>query len=524
MNTTESIILADPKKVHISTRNTRQPKKADVTELVKSIRETGQITPALARPHPKKKGEYELAAGARRKVACEILKRPLRLVIKPMTDAELEDTILVENLQREDPDPMQEAALIQRRIAAGVTPSEIAARYGKSETWLKRRMKLASLTPAALDAWCEGGAFSHFTVEMMEFIGTLPPKHQDEIADDPWDARDYGSLKELVESHHRGGKPLEDVEWLNDPASFVDGCGPGCASNSAESLFPDPDHPCGTCTNKECFHKREALVRECRISDILKGKPLSDFALVCSDGYADRNITYQDNDIKILAAWETREAYTIAKKPTAATVPAIDFKDAMHPRLVHLLRKNSKKATAGKPAPGQAPTATEAREDRLTAKRLAAIQPKILATLEETPAETVTARFPILHLVAAFGLSDARRTADGPTTHQEAWGALYAESTVPHFGYFDRETKTTREDVIWKSIIPILRCRIAFQKNSDLLPEHKQHELRQLAALIGFPWGTTWETICRTEVPPPKSWGPNIDPITLQPSKISKAT
>lgn len=511
----ETIILVDPKKVHISKLNTRQPKKADVSELIQTIRETGQITPALARPHPLRKGEYELAAGARRKVACEALKRPLRLVVQTITDAELEDMILIENLQRVDPDPMQEAALIQRRIAAGVPATEIAARYGKSETWLKRRMKLASLTPQARDAWCEGAAFSHFSTEMMEFIGTLPAEMQNNLADDPWTCRDFGSLKELMEGHHRDGHRLENADWLNDPASFIDGCGPGCSSNSADSLFPDPEEPCGHCMNSDCFNSRLAKLKDARIAALIKDRPLTDFALVCTDGHGG-NQSFQGKELKIIPQWQLREHYTLAKKPGPDTRPGIDFSDKLNPRLVHL------KPTAQSTRKGADPAATSptaSREDRITAKRLAAIHPKLIEALDNTPVETITARFPILHLVAAFGLSNSRSHCHGIASHQEAWGSLYAEGNVPSFDY--HSDTLTREDALWQSIIPILRTRAAFQKNSDLLPDHKQHELRQIAALIGFPWQSTWETICRKEVPVPKSWGPGIDPVTLKPRKAA---
>jgi len=516
---TETIVLLDPKKVLVSKKNTRQPKASDVAELMQSIRESGQITPALVRPHPTKEGHYELAAGARRKVACDALKRPLRAVIRAIEDDELEDLILIENLQREDPDPMQEAQLIQRRIAAGVAPSEIAARYGKSETWLKRRMKLASLTSAARDAWGEGGAFSHFSTEMMEFIGTLPAADQDALADDPWECREFGSLKELVDAHNRLGHDLEKAEWLNDPASFIDGCGPGCSNNSNDSLFPDPDSPCGRCLNPDCFNSRLSKLRESRIADIIQNNPLDKFTLICSDGYAHRDIQFMGTTLNILPTWQYREDYKKIKKPTEKSIVGIDFKDPMNPVRVHLLPIGK---TLRKGPNEPAKSKQDSREDRLTGKRLAAIHAKILAALEQTPVETITARFPILNLVAAFGTDSSRRHCFGDTDHTAAWGSLYAESAVDHLNEYHEEP-VSRETALWHTIRPILRQRITTYKNSDLLPEHKQHELRQLAALIGFPWASTWETICRTEVPPPKSWGPGIDPITLQLTAKTKA-
>jgi len=107
--TTEMIQRWPTEKVLVSEKNTRQPKAKDCQELILSIKTTGQSTPAIARPHPTKEGFLELAAGARRRTACHALGIDLAVVVRQLTDAELEDLILTENLQREDPDPESEA-------------------------------------------------------------------------------------------------------------------------------------------------------------------------------------------------------------------------------------------------------------------------------------------------------------------------------------------------------------------------------------------------------------------------------
>ena len=250
--TTETVSLLDPKTVLISKLNTRQPKKADVAELMETIKNSGQITPAVARPHPTKPGHFELAAGARRKVACEALKIQLKCVIRALTDTELEDMNLIDNLQREDPDPMSEALLIERRLAAGAQPTEIAAKYGKSETWLKRRMKLIGLTESAREAWKTDGNMAHYTTEMMEYVGTLPEADQDELAADPWDHE--VTLAGLIQQTTRSGHKLEGVAWLDDPASFITGCGPGCATDTSKGLRP-------SCAKAVCHFCSQAAQR-----------------------------------------------------------------------------------------------------------------------------------------------------------------------------------------------------------------------------------------------------------------------
>lgn len=510
MNTdTESVILIAPEKAHISKLNTRQPKPADVAELVVTIRESGQITPAIVRPHPTKKGEYEIAAGARRSVACKVLKRPLRAIVRDIPDGDFEDMILTDNLQRVDPDPMQEAALIQRRLKAGMEPSEIAARYGKDETWLKRRLKLASLTHAARDAWGEEGAFAHFSIAMMEFVGTLPPEEQDNLADNPWETRDYGSLKDLIESVKRRDLDLSKVDWLEDPASFIEGCGPGCVTDTSKGLFHDPAAPCGHCTNEKCFFAREAKLRDSRITDLIGDKPISDYRLVRTAGYTSRIEAFgQSHDI--LPDWQTKERYIVAKKPSPGSVPALDFKDPNHPKLVHLTSKGKQPLHKGAES-----KAKETREERLTGKRLAEINKRLQAHAKKAP---IPAHIPMLNLAAAFGTSDSRRECSIERQHRDAWDSVHAaDGIVSHLGYGKPEP-ASREEVLWESIRRNITSRLTFRIPKDLLPDFKRSEMRQIAALTSFPWEEQWKEICRSVVPVPKSWGPGIDPITLQPT------
>ena len=500
----ETVQLLDPKTVLISKLNTRQPKKADVTELMETIRLSGQITPAVARPHPTKPGHYELAAGARRKVACETLKILLKTVVRPLTDAELEDMILIDNLQRTDPDPMAEARLIEHRIASGIAPSEIAAKYGKSETWLKRRIKLTGLTAKARDAWCEGESFGHYTTEMMEYVGCLTPAQQDELAED--DCSCF-SLQELIGDFARHGKKLEGVEWLHDPVSFIPGCGPGCATNDAESLFPDPENPCGTCLNGECFRKREGLVRDAKFAEVLDGKPITDFILLRTKGYSDTFI-YQGKDYKCLPEWKTKEHYSILKKQGPETLLGLDIADHNNPKILHLKAKAAAKNATNT---ASAPTGKQAsREDKLTGKRLAALNQHLDNKVTDAPAPQGHA---MLRLVAAFGTTTNRSLNYQGSDQTAPWRSLDSTGAIPAFGYAEGED--TPENVLWNAIKPILRARLKFYTNGDLLKEFMQEEMKRQAELIGLDYHKNWLEICG-EIPVPKSWGPGIDPVTLE--------
>ena len=71
-------------------------------ELVGSIRESGQQVPILVRPHPQSKGRYQVAYGHRRLRAAAELGRPVRAVVRELTDEELAVAQGQENNERRD--------------------------------------------------------------------------------------------------------------------------------------------------------------------------------------------------------------------------------------------------------------------------------------------------------------------------------------------------------------------------------------------------------------------------------------
>ena len=508
---TEKVVKLDPKTVHISKLNTRQPKKEDVGELIESISAAGQISPAIARPHPKKPGHYELAAGARRKVACGALGITLDAIIRDIPDEDFEDLILIENLQRENPDPMQEAILIERRMAKGASLSAIVASYGKDEVWLRRRMKLVSLTSAAREAWQPGGAFEYFTTDMMEFIGTLPPKEQDTNAEDKWGMSDYRTLRDLSASHRSRARSLENADWLNEPCTIVDGCGPGCATNTAESLFPDEKHACGSCLNVDCFVKRLALFNDSKIAAAIGERPLSEFVIL--SGSHQRQVTYKGESFAAVPQWQQKERFRLLKKERKGATPALDLSDPAKPFTRWVIAKDEAAAEPIQTA-GETTTKKESREDRVTGKRLALLNKSITEAVKAAP---VPATVPVLKIVAAFGMSGTRSDSGGRTI-RATWESIDSTGYVPPLDYWTEEPQAP-EAVIWNGVKSVIGMRLQFQRNSDLLDADRRTDMERISGLIGFDHAARWTEICTLEVPVPKSWGAGFDPITLAPTR-----
>lgn len=118
-----------------------------MAELEASIREVGVLTPLLARQND---GMFELAAGHRRFRAAKsagLPTVPVRVV--ELSDTQLLEVLTIENLQREDVHPMDESRgyVALMTADAAYSPKVIAAKVGKSESYIYRRLKLINLSP-----------------------------------------------------------------------------------------------------------------------------------------------------------------------------------------------------------------------------------------------------------------------------------------------------------------------------------------------------------------------------------------
>lgn len=130
--------------------NPRQPRahidEGALAELAASIRSVGVLQPVLVRPV---EDGYELIAGERRWRASRLagLERIPAIVRESGDEALLRDA-LVENLQREDLQPLEEAAAYRQLVDdLGATHEEIARRVGKSRAAVTNALRLLSLAP-----------------------------------------------------------------------------------------------------------------------------------------------------------------------------------------------------------------------------------------------------------------------------------------------------------------------------------------------------------------------------------------
>lgn len=122
-------------------------------ELAESISEKGILQPILVRPHPEQPEDYEIVAGERRWRAAQRLGlHQVPAVVRDLADRDAAEVALVENLQRQDLSPLEEAEGFQRLMNEfSRTQDELAHGVGKSRSHVANTLRLLSLPEAVQD-------------------------------------------------------------------------------------------------------------------------------------------------------------------------------------------------------------------------------------------------------------------------------------------------------------------------------------------------------------------------------------
>lgn len=143
-------------------KNPYQPRKEfdgeKLDELAQSIKENGVIQPIIVRQSPVI--GYEILAGERRYRASLLAGlRSIPAVIKQLSDQEMMVQSIIENLQRENLNPIEEARAYESLVEKGFTHAEIADKMGKSRPYISNSIRLLSL-PDAILSEVENGKLS----------------------------------------------------------------------------------------------------------------------------------------------------------------------------------------------------------------------------------------------------------------------------------------------------------------------------------------------------------------------------
>ncbi len=146
--------------------NPYQPRKEfdekSLNEFAESIKEHGVIQPIIVKKSIK---GYELIAGERRTRASKIAgKTTIPAIIREITDQEMMEIALIENIQREDLNPIEEAEAFSKIIeTSGMTQEEAAKKFGKSRSYITNILGLLVLSNLAIEV-----SLTSFTASSLE--------------------------------------------------------------------------------------------------------------------------------------------------------------------------------------------------------------------------------------------------------------------------------------------------------------------------------------------------------------------
>ncbi|MFN3613017.1 MAG: ParB/RepB/Spo0J family partition protein [Rubrimonas sp.] len=145
--------------------NPNQPRKrfdqAELEALAESVRAKGVVQPLIVRPDPDQPGHWQIVAGERRWRAAQLAQlHDVPIVVRELDDVEVLEIGILENVQRADLNPIEEAAgyaqLVQR---FGHTQEKLAAAMGKSRSYIANALRLLTL-PEAVQQMARDGLLS----------------------------------------------------------------------------------------------------------------------------------------------------------------------------------------------------------------------------------------------------------------------------------------------------------------------------------------------------------------------------
>lgn len=232
---------------------------AKLAELAASMKEHGVLEPVIARQS--KRGEtYELVCGHRRLAAAKEAKLDgVPAIVRELTDDQVLDIQIIENSQREDVHPLDEARAFAHALERGRTVSDIADKIGRPSSFVTQRLQLCQLTAKAAAALDEGALSLGGALVLARVPGKLQDDALKEVLSDagPDVTLTTKAVGELVRDKYM--LKLADAAFDRADAKLLAKAGactvcPKRTGNQTE-LFDDVKSP-DICTDPACFREK----------------------------------------------------------------------------------------------------------------------------------------------------------------------------------------------------------------------------------------------------------------------------
>lgn len=269
-------------KIEKSGFNPRQNVKGErFAEFKASIKEQGILEPLLVRP---KGDKFELIAGERRFTAAkELGMKTVPAIVRAVDDHTAREIMLLENLQREDLSPLEEAFAISELLAGdGMKQEELAKKIGKSQPWIANRLRL-NKAPPELKKFLEKGEISpQHVIVLLPYVEheLLRKEILEDLKQSLQDREDgYGEPITVESVKNRAYDVLEEQGMdldLNDYnyqglKKYFDFSECDACKTLIRIAGEDEKTKTRVCLNKLCFSGRLAAARQ-KLTDAQKDK------------------------------------------------------------------------------------------------------------------------------------------------------------------------------------------------------------------------------------------------------------
>lgn len=251
--------------------------QASMDELTANVKLHGVLTPVLVRPNPANELLFELVFGERRLRAAQAAGlETIPSTIRQLTDVQVIEIQIIENLQRADVHPIEEAEGYERLMAQAkpdghhYTADDIAAKVGKSRRYVYNRLQLTKLCPEARNAFYDGkidikkaeaiSRIGHHDTQRAALKEIAKPNY----AGDTMSSRDVARLiaRDYMTALKDAPFDIKIVDYQAKGKVIAGACG-ACPkrTGNAPDLFDEITTDKDTCTDIKCFHaKRDAQV------------------------------------------------------------------------------------------------------------------------------------------------------------------------------------------------------------------------------------------------------------------------
>ena len=276
----EQIVLIETIQIVSSPLNPRKVvDQNSIIELAESIKSIGLLQPVTIRPKiidnsMPENNVYELVLGSRRLAATRLNgEEHILAIVKDMNDDEVLEAMIIENLQRKDIEPLDEAKAFNELLLKGISYVDIAAKVGKSPEFVKLRIKLNYLIPEFQTMLTDNKLSLSAAFELCKVINEIQEAiYSQHYADGIEEIQDWNKLTiaELKEKLSKQFIPLASADFSLSECV-------GCAYNTSgpHSLFSEYNGD--NCTNISCFQTK----KQAHIIATIKENIANDIPIMC---------------------------------------------------------------------------------------------------------------------------------------------------------------------------------------------------------------------------------------------------